>query len=258
MPNHIANKLIVKSDSAIKIQYFLERIKGSNNNDSKEQIIDFNTIIQMPQMLVNTEESSRTNNALYYYIMKSGKEHLLNKVMAYSYLYKMDRFEKLTEEELEENYKLGEQYFNNYLKCGATTWYDWAYRNWGTKWNAYHSEIEYPLDDNGNISNTCVIVRFQTAWNGVPNIIEKMVELFPDLHFTYKYADEDMTHNCGEGDGNYENGFYFNRIESGSDDAMATYIECWDEDEDDFIKHNGKWTRLEWLDEEDEENEEDE
>ena len=251
MPNHISNKLVVTSKKPNEISRFLNEIKGTNLTNNKEEIIDFETIVRMPDCLKDTEESSKTNEAIFYYLNVSGKTDILSKVLSYSYLYKMERFNGYSEELLHEMYQIGEKYYNNYVSVGSTTWYEWRYKNWGTKWNAYNSYIQKKTKKQA-------IIFFQTAWCGVPSIIEKLVEKYPDIHFKYKYADEDMTYNCGEGDGDAENGFYFKRITGGSDEAMKTYIECWDEDEEDFIKHNGKWTRTEWLEDEEDEEENEE
>ena len=63
-----------------------------------------------------------------------------------------------------------------------------VYRTWGTKWNAYHQDFEEPN-----------ILWFDTAWNGVPLLIQKLSEIFPDVEFHYAYADEDLGFNTGRG-----------------------------------------------------------
>lgn len=65
-------------------------------------------------------------------------------------------------------------------------WYEWNRNNWGTKWNAYSCE---KLEGN--------VWQFGTAWCAVPKIIIMMMAEFPDLHWTYEYADEDTGYNCG-------------------------------------------------------------
>ena len=44
-------------------------------------------------------------------------------------------------------------------KYGADNWYDWRMANWGTKWNAYHSEL-----DDSQIKVGILDYRFDTAW----------------------------------------------------------------------------------------------
>lgn len=72
-------------------------------------------------------------------------------------------------------------------KYGAENcWYEWSTENWGTKWNAYSQP------DDRNTENT---IYFQTAWSGVPKLIEKLAWIFPNVTLEYAYADEDFGHN---------------------------------------------------------------
>lgn len=64
----------------------------------------------------------------------------------------------------------------------------WARKNWGTKWNAYGQP------DNRNTDNT---VYFQTAWNGIPKLIQKLAWIFPNVEIEYSYCDEDFGCNLG-------------------------------------------------------------
>ena len=40
---------------------------------------------------------------------------------------------------------------------------------------------------------------FDTAWAGVPLLIQTLSEKFPDIEFLYAYADEDLGSNVGKG-----------------------------------------------------------
>ena len=68
--------------------------------------------------------------------------------------------------------------------------------------------------------------------------------MFPNLEFVYKYADEVLSYNCGEAYG-VDGNFSFKYAEDGSDDAMALYIECWQEEWDNFKKTEYGWN---WVD----------
>ena len=242
MPNNISNKLVVTSSNSNEIEQFLNRIKGNNQGE----VIDFNAIIPMPFLLENTEESGNINESVYYYLTHSGKEEIVSKVLSsmYVYMLKKKSFDKYSDEDLQNLYSTGEKYYNNFLKTGSINWYDWRYKHWNTKWNAYESS--YSSD-----SETKITMFFQTAWRGVPCIIKKLVSMFPNLEFDYKYSDEDMTYNCGIGKGD-KNGFKFTEVEDASDEAMLVYIECWNEDEEEFVKQNGRWHRKDSLEEDEE------
>lgn len=64
-------------------------------------------------------------------------------------------------------------------------WYEWSVKNWGTKWNAFCSS------SSGNV------IEFETAWNGVVDLMSKLAIIFPNVEFEYMYADEDVGYNVG-------------------------------------------------------------
>lgn len=103
-----------------------------------------------------------------------------------------DHYKKMTEmqeqnpDRFERCLELGRQYLRNTAAFGCTTWYEWRYRNWGTKWNAY--DIEKPSDNS---------IMFNTAWSGVPGLICKLGAIFPAVTIKYDYADEDTSYNTG-------------------------------------------------------------
>lgn len=244
MPNNIQNRLVVTANSYEELQNFLASIKGDTIVDDQEQIIDFNRIIPMPLPLRDTEASSRTDDAIYYYLVKTNQEEMASSILRHSNFYTMDRFANKNEEELNELLEIGKKYVEIFKEYGAKDWYDWSIWHWGTKWNAYETYLE-------TLNEYSVIISFQTAWNGVPNIIQKLTEMFPTITFDYKYADEDMGYNCGEG---YGDGgmFSFLMLQGGSEDAIRTYAECWGCDFDLFYQDDeGYWHNREWEDDED-------
>ncbi|WP_078392041.1 hypothetical protein [Shouchella patagoniensis] len=68
---------------------------------------------------------------------------------------------------------------------------NWQRKHWGTKWNAYSQPDVRSSDDT---------VFFQTAWNGVEKLIQKIAWIFPNVVIEYSYADEDL--------GSSNNGIY--------------------------------------------------
>ncbi|MEC0234057.1 hypothetical protein P4H71_06895 [Paenibacillus kribbensis] len=65
----------------------------------------------------------------------------------------------------------------------------WSRKHWGTKWNAYAQ----PNDRNSKDT-----IFFETAWNGIPNLIQKLAWIFQKVEIEYSFADEDYgSSNCG-------------------------------------------------------------
>lgn len=85
----------------------------------------------------------------------------------------------------------GKAYVANKLKYGAGDWYEWAIRNWGTKWNA--SETFCSDDGPGDKS-----IEFQTAWDTPDPILMALSREYPEEMMLVVYADEDAGgYNCG-------------------------------------------------------------
>lgn len=238
MPNNIQNVLFVKSTTREELDSFLNAIKG------EDEVIDFNTIVPMPQEIKNTESSTSADNALAYYLKKANKEDEFKSYNKFRFpRFFNDNIENLSEQEKDELFKVGERYFNIAKTYGYLNWYDWSLGNWGTKWNAYESCMNEPTE-------TSVTLYFQTAWSGVPMLVSMLVEKFPNLSFEYKFADEDRGYNCGVGQGN--NGeFEFDYLEGGTDSSYETYRECWGFDETEFFKgKDGSWYFIDEYEEE--------
>lgn len=74
---------------------------------------------------------------------------------------------------------------------GKNNWLDWNTSNWGSKWNSYgYNESTAAEFDGENL-------RFLTAWSNVHQVIGRLAEMYPDLEFSYCWADEDFGNNVG-------------------------------------------------------------
>jgi hypothetical protein len=235
MANKIANKLVVNATTEEDIEKFLSAIIGIENGEFLH--IDFERILPTPKYLPDTLCDYEHKIALYYYLMTTGNEDMVDKLFTFPQLFSMDIYKDKTEKELSDYKIRGEKIFNIAQQCGSIDWYHWRISNWGTKWNAYETDIDSCRDGS-------VELYFCTANDGVIPIIEKLVEMFPNLEFFYKYADEVIACNCGEAYGVYGNAS-FNFTEDDSDEAMALYIECWREEWDKFTKTEYGW---DWVD----------
>lgn len=115
---------------------------------------------------------------------------------------------------------------------GDQNWYGWGIANWGTKWNAYQTEVHLPEE-----------VQFDTAWAHPFPVIEALSRKFPEAEIKVVFADEDLGQNCGGyviRNGELTDGTKF---EEGSDEALnfateikygTTYAEfrsMWEDDE---------------------------
>ena len=126
---------------------------------------------------------------------------------------------------------LGEKEEKKYGK--ENCWYEWRCKNWGTKWNAFRTSSK----DN--------IIEFETAWNGVPELMSKLGVIFPNVEFEYMFADEDLGYNIGHyefKDTQIHNHFFV----KGSKEAYELAFELWG-CKDDYI-WNEKTQEYEYKD----------
>lgn len=119
-------------------------------------------------------------------------------------------------------------------KYGKNNWLDWNTENWGSKWNSYgYDEMTKENFDGTNIT-------FLTAWSNVSKVIEKLAEMYPDLEFTYQWADEDLGHNVGMLE--YQNGKEIGCFipSNGSEEAMemAAQIHQIDLEDEEYDTHD--------------------
>lgn len=78
-----------------------------------------------------------------------------------------------------------------FAKYGENNWLDWNTTNWGSKWNSYGYDEANMQDFDGTS------ITFLTAWSNVHPVIGRLAEMYPDLEFTYCWADEDFGSNVG-------------------------------------------------------------
>lgn len=184
MPNHVTNRLEINADRET-VQKVMNFLKGKTDDDNTPCYIDFNNIIPMPEELLIEKSSSGDLGMKYLEAMQLKPFYFLLDDDA---LRTIQWIEGLAEKDRKEALQLGASYLENRKKYGYPTWYEWSTATWGTKWNAYHQDFEEPN-----------ILWFDTAWNGVPLLIQKLSEIFPDVEFHYAYADEDLGFNTGRG-----------------------------------------------------------
>lgn len=70
---------------------------------------------------------------------------------------------------------------------GDNTWFAWAPKHWGTKWNTIATEVAPPSKE-GDYG----VLWFESAWNSVDPVILELSEMFPTLTFRYRYELQSM------------------------------------------------------------------
>ena len=184
MPNHVTNRLEINADRET-VQKVMNFLKGKTDDDNTPCYIDFNNIIPMPEELLIEKSSSGDLGMKYLEAMQLKPFYFLLDDDA---LRTIQWIEGLAEKDRKEALQLGASYLENRKKYGYPTWYEWSTATWGTKWNAYNQKFEEPN-----------ILWFDTAWNSVTSLIGKLSEKFPNVEFSYAYADEYLGSNNGKG-----------------------------------------------------------
>ena len=86
----------------------------------------------------------------------------------------------------DENFEIAIKMLRNIREHGYAHRMDFARAEWGTKWNAYQSEIK-----DGEVS-------FETAWSHPVPVLKAISTEFPEEEISVMYADEDTGSNCGK------------------------------------------------------------
>jgi len=69
-------------------------------------------------------------------------------------------------------------------KYGASDWYDWQLRNWGTKWGPHDGYLE---DDSEGEFGRRLWYRFSTAWAPPIEAFVTISQRWPEVFFTLAY-----------------------------------------------------------------------
>jgi len=70
-------------------------------------------------------------------------------------------------------------------KYGASDWYQWQVNNWGTKWDASGSYLDYCDEE-----SACWY--FETAWSPPEGIYNELSRRFPDLSISWFFDEPGM------------------------------------------------------------------
>jgi len=179
MPNHITSKIELIGEKK-QVQKLVDRF--STVHKDRLQMPDFEKIVPNPEILKDTEFClsiiNHAKNAIGIGVYDNeiiGRLEKSNRME--------DCFRELEPEKISDLIKC----ITAYQQTGFFYWYDWNCANWGTKWNSYACEKKA---DN--------VFHFDTAWAGVPELVCKISESFPEIEIFYKWADEDTGSNVGD------------------------------------------------------------
>jgi len=157
MPNNTTNVLSIYCENEKK----MEEIHALLNPDDA-QTMDFNKISPMPEELRSVCTGGMTiDGVMVSEWLEEKQEDGSTKSIA------------INEDTLKE---WGE-------KFGATNWYEWSNKNWGTKWDAY--DVEVLREDECSLD-----IQFTTAWSPPVPLYEKLSEMFPDAEISGFWSDE--------------------------------------------------------------------
>ncbi len=229
MPNHITSRLTITGEAAEVAKVFAFIKADEPDKDGSYRLMDLNKIVPMPEEL-DIESSTLVEDGADYLLGLSGNCLEVADFKQTSKYQRMAKMEKENPKMFEQAIELGRKKSHNIANYGHGDWYSWRISNWGTKWNAYsHHQVD---------KNT---IEFQTAWNGIPQIIALIAEEFPTVFIEYKFADENAGYNVGHfkfHDGEIED----LSPEDDTPEAWELVFELGVRDREDYVQlPNGSW-----------------
>lgn len=186
MPNWVISRIQI-SGPEDKIKEFEDKVLDLS--EGAEEVFSFKRIAPVPEELVNTISPSPKPKI----VSVKGKDGEVSEVHLYPVFINEWEISKAIAagetppEGILCNNSTPEMSTSLILKYGRSNWYDWQCFNWGTKWDANNSF--YNKEDR--------ILQFETAWSCPGALIDKMIDMFPDLTFEGTFADEDFGSNVG-------------------------------------------------------------
>jgi hypothetical protein len=182
MPNHVSSNLTI-TGPADDVRRFVTAVDRSADVDGKP--FDFNGVLPMPKELVGTtsptsiQTQAEIDTLWAEWQKKKDSKCDAGPMGLHSY-------------EQDAPFGLGiTQAASDDLiaKYGSNNWYEWAHRNWGTKWGAYDA-TEWIVTDCSTSGMTTATIAYNTAWSPATPFFERVSLMYPTLVFDTEYADE--------------------------------------------------------------------
>ncbi len=227
MANIVKN--IVKMSKITTLPLFAEKTAYGGRTVT---VFDFNRIIPMPASL-NMESGSFEYFAMEAAFRKDAVlRYKFSQLKSIPEMSDRDYAMRLAMYDKSEAIlcQIGRQYIDNQIRYGATTWYEWCTKNWGTKWNAGETRL---LDAD--------TIMFDTPWSAPEKVIAQLAKMYPDIEVEHWWADEDMGYNAGRA--RYVGGKMLEQLchIPCSNEAYEAYILCWGESECLYQDETGAW-----------------
>ena len=179
MANDYRNRLTLRGERETLEKVFDSiRTKGAFN-DGSDRVFDFDKVIPTPDEL-DIESNSGAEMVVLLYMRQA---HFTMVAAPHDPMVKMaiERYEKWDDDTKARMEKLARQYLANIAKYEYPNWYSFHIGKWGTKWNAYGSNVR-----NGDT------LEYETA-NGYPEpVLIELSKKWPDVEFDLMAADEDI------------------------------------------------------------------
>lgn len=256
MPNWVCNHLTIEGENSVDI---MKSMLIDDEDSEYGYEFDFNKILPMPKELeIYSQGITKTcaklfiNNMLEdspaykkyekLFLKAYGKDLVMTEDEITKEMNGMLKFRDFQSKELFFKTKAdvnayGKRALDNFAKYKATDWYDWCCDNWGTKWNACHSQIN---------DMEKADIYFDTAWSSVPKLMAMLAAKHPDCKFEYEYAEEQPGINAGYII--FENGAPVKgeHFADGSKEAYETFFGLWGcDDEFRFNEETGTYESIE-------------
>lgn len=188
MPNHVTHRMTLTGPSEEIGRFKQKCLRTEGEGVDAATFFDFNTLIEMPADIRNTESSSVVDNGMYVLEFDSGNSSPLEAMLNWPWVKTAGiTSAKELRDKLVADFpnciEMAQRQKSNLDKYGHSNWYGWSCANWGTKWNSY--AFSMTRDEPGEIQ-----IMFDTAWSPPEPIFQKLAEEFPLLRFNVFAFDE--------------------------------------------------------------------
>jgi len=204
MPNWVDNVMIIKADPST-LSELRTKIKTDERDDTQQYFQIARSLYPMPQDLKYVVGSDR--NSLMYakvhnkVVMPPSDMEILSRQAGHDmFIGKSEKF-KDTEYELVDLTEGEKKQLEE--KHGATNWYDWNIKNYGSKWPDCYTHAQ--TVQNGNL-----LFQFESAWAPLVKLAQRISEDYK-CKVVLKYS---SIENCDKGELRFDSGMtYYDRWE---------------------------------------------